>query len=71
MDRAAQALSRQHTAAGLLRICHGLLPSSSAKSSGKSSLKVISQSHPGGVIDEFMAKFKTGQALCILREDKP
>jgi hypothetical protein len=33
--------------------------------------RVISQVIPGGVIDEFMAKFKTGQALCILREDKP
>src|SRR6266852_473109 len=54
MDRAAQALSRQHTAAGLFRICHGLLPSHLP-------------THPRSVIDEFMAKFKTGQALCILR----
>jgi len=58
MDRAAQALSCQHPAVGLFRICHGLLPGHLP-------------SHPRGIIDEFMAKFKTGQALCILREDKP
>ncbi len=62
MDRAAQTLSRQYTAAGLFRICHGLLPNHLPSHLAR---------HPRGVIDEFMAKFKTGQALCILREDKP
>ena len=50
MDRAAQALSCQHTAVGLFRICHGLLPSHLAR-------------HARGVIGEFMAKFKPGQGL--------